>query len=59
MHSARVSIGKTSETVRYAALAPAEAKKKTTQMHAVKEMSSSWCSLNSSPVTISRTPDSR
>ena len=30
MHSARVSIGKTSLAVRYAALAPAEAKKKIT-----------------------------
>ena len=31
MHSARVSIGKTSLAVRYAALAPAEAKKKMMQ----------------------------
>ena len=41
MHSARVSIGKISDTVRYAALAPADAKKNTTQTHAVKVMSSS------------------
>src|ERR1700722_21008091 len=59
MQSARVSIGNTSETVRYAALAPAEAKKKTTQTQAVNEMSASWCSLNSSPVMISNTPESR
>ena len=33
MHSARVSIGKTSLAVRYAALAPAEAKKKMIAPH--------------------------
>ncbi len=55
MHSARVSIGKTSLAVRYAALAPAEAKKK---MIAPISVSVTAVTLpRKMPVPASSTPD--
>src|SRR3954454_4613922 len=54
---ARVSIGKISETVRYAALAPAEAKKKMTHHATVWVVAFSVPDRNSRPVMISRIPD--
>ena len=55
MHRARVSIGNTSLAVRYAALAPAEAKKKTTEPKMVSETASRSPSIV--PATASSTPD--
>jgi hypothetical protein len=57
MHSARVSIGKISLTVRYAELAPAEAKKNVTAPIAVSVTAVSEPS--DSPMIASSTPDSR
>src|SRR3954447_6655813 len=54
---ARVSIGKISETVKYAALAPAEAKKKMTHHATVWVVALSVPARNSRPVMISRIPD--
>ena len=55
MHSARVSIGKISLAVRYAALAPAEAKKKMTAPNNVSETADR--SPSTKPATPSSTPD--
>src|SRR3954465_8791313 len=55
--SARVSIGKISLTVRYAELAPAEAKKKITHHAAVCVSADQVPALNRNAVTISSTPD--
>ncbi len=57
MASARVSIGNTSLTVRYAALAPAEAKNSTTLQHAVIVTAVRSPASNSQAVPSSRTPD--
>ena len=55
MHSARVSIGKTSLAVRYAELAPAEAKKKITMPKTVRLMALRPPSRN--PATASSAPE--
>ena len=55
MHSARVSIGKTSLAVRYAALAPAEAKKKITMPKIVSVIAVRSPSMK--PATASSTPE--
>ncbi len=57
MASARVSIGKISLTVRYAALAAAEAKNSTTAQHAVSVVAFNDPALNSHAVTSSSTPE--
>src|SRR3954447_1503856 len=54
---ARVSIGKISLTVRYAELAPAEAKKKITHQAAVWVVADQTSALNRNAVTTSRTPE--
>ena len=55
MHSARVSIGNTSLAVRYAALAPAEAKKKMIAPIRVKVTAEKL--PRKTPVTASSTPE--
>ncbi len=55
MHSARVSIGKTSLAVRYAELAPAEAKKKITAPRIVSVTAVTESSRK--PVRPSSTPE--
>ena len=57
MAIARVSIGKISETVRYAELAPAEAKKKTRHHIAVRVLADSDPLSNRMPVSTSSSPD--
>ncbi len=56
---ARVSIGKISETVRYALDAPAEAKNSTTLQQAVRVVAESEPWSNSQAVPNSRMPESR
>ena len=56
---ARTSSGKISLTVRYAALAPAEAKKKITHHASVWVNALSMSALNINAVTASSTPESR
>ena len=56
MHRARVSIGKISLAVRYAALAPAEAKKKMTAPKMVSVTAVRSPSMN--PAIASSTPES-
>ena len=55
MHSARVSIGKTSLAVRYAALAPAEAKKK--MMQPINVRVTAVTLPRNKPVAASSTPE--
>ena len=55
MHSARVSIGNTSLAVRYAALAPAEAKKNVTAPKTVRV--TALRSPSTIPAAASRTPE--
>src|SRR5690348_14041445 len=57
MASARVSIGKISLTVRYAELAPAEAKKKITHQAAVCDSADHVPALNRNAVTTSSAPE--
>jgi hypothetical protein len=57
MHSARVSMGKISLTVRYAELAPAEAKKKITAPHRVSVTAVSEPKIT--PVMVSKIPEIR
>ena len=59
MALARTSSGKISETVRYPAEAPAEAKKKITDQHSVWVTAFSVPALNSCAVMTSRMPDTR
>ncbi|CAM5630736.1 hypothetical protein SRIMM317S_05268 [Streptomyces rimosus subsp. rimosus] len=56
---ARVSSGKFSETVRYALLAPAEAKKRTTHQHAVSVVAVRWPAEKSQAVAKRRAPERR
>ena len=55
MHRARVSIGKTSLAVRYAALAPAEAKKK--MIEPIRVSVTAVRPPSKKPVTASSTPE--
>ena len=57
MHSARVSMGKISLTVRYAELAPAEAKKKITALDRVSVTAVSEPKIT--PVMASKMPEIR
>ncbi len=57
MHIARISIGKISDTVRYAALAPDEAKKKITAHAPASVHADSTPAENIHAVAISSTPD--
>src|SRR5262245_40615805 len=57
--SDRISIGHVSLTVRYAALAPAEAKKKITTQTNVCDAASKEPLSNRNALTPSKTPDSR
>src|SRR3954453_8559509 len=57
MHIARVSMGKISDTVRYAELAPAEAKKKITHQQAVCDVAVSVPFLKRIAVTMRSSPE--